>query len=118
MTGDSLDLQTHFQDYLMHDDEHISTAIVHAEDINSEERLSIYYDGYRLRLIEALSEDFSTIEAILGEDEFAEICEIYIHKHPSEFKTLRHFGIYFADFLKNYQRDDFLDFLSEMAVLE
>jgi putative DNA-binding protein len=66
---------------------------------NHAQRLRIYYDGYRLRLCEALASDFEALCAALGADGFRDACLAYIAATPSVYRNVRWYGARFPDFL-------------------
>ncbi|QIL19293.1 putative DNA-binding domain-containing protein [Thermomonas sp. HDW16] len=63
------------------------------------QRLRIYADAYRLRLLEVLGNDFPVTKAVLGDDAFDALCVDYLHAHPSTQPSARHFGHAFPDWL-------------------
>ena len=63
-------------------------------------RLRIYADAWRLRLVDILGNDFPATRAALGDGEFAEFAERYLHAHPSTQPSVRHVGSAFADWLE------------------
>ena len=65
-----------------------------------EQRLRIYSDAYRLRLIEVLGNDFPVTKVLLGEDGIDAVALDYLDAHPSTHPSLRHFGQSFADWLR------------------
>ena len=65
-----------------------------------EQRLRIYGDAYRLRLLEVLGNEFPVTKAALGEDGFDAVALDYVQAHPSTHSSLRHFGHAFADWLR------------------
>jgi len=92
-------IQTQFQEYVLGANAEtpaIAASVADQFGLAAERRLAIYYDAYRLRLAEALSEAFDKTHAYVGDDTFAELCAGYIDKHPSQFPNLRWFGGEFA----------------------
>jgi hypothetical protein len=63
------------------------------------DRLAIYADMYRARLLDVLREDFPRVLAVLGEEAFAAVGGRYLVRHPSTHPSVRHVGRRFADFL-------------------
>ena len=90
-------LQRQFQDFVVHGARDIERAI-DASGSDAGERLAIYAEAYRLRLIEALETDFVALRAFVGAD-FADIARAYIGAHPSTHPSLRHFGRHLSGFL-------------------
>ncbi|MGE0810653.1 MAG: DUF2063 domain-containing protein [Immundisolibacter sp.] len=62
-------------------------------------RLAVYHDAYRLRLIDALGEDFPLLRALLGETGFQRLAQRYLAACPSRSHTLRDLGWGLAGFL-------------------
>lgn len=58
----------------------------------AERRLAVYHDAYRLRLTEALSEDFPLLGALLGDAGFRRLALRYLAACPSRSHTLRDLG--------------------------
>jgi hypothetical protein len=88
-------IQTEFQDYVLADksaDSVISLAIADGFGLPVADRLAIYHDAYRLRLAEALSEEFGKTHTYVGDDMFYDLTRSYIAKHPSRYRNLRWYG--------------------------
>ena len=75
-------LQREFQEYVLRGEPIIATRVEPGPLENHARRLAIYYDGYRLRLIEALGTDFEALRAALGEDGFKEACAAFMLPRP------------------------------------
>jgi hypothetical protein len=107
-------LQNQFQNYLLKDQPEIQKSIVHTEKVSVNQRLFIYLDGYRCRLIDSLASNFPIISTYLGFDEFRALSSDYIAKYPSTYRSIRWFGDTFADFLKENGQT----YLAELAEFE
>jgi hypothetical protein len=87
-------LQSDFQAYLV--DENKGTAfaqfIVDDAKVGANKRLGIYYDAYRIRIIEALATAYPKLKIMLGDDLFDSTALTYIDQFPSTFRNLRWFG--------------------------
>jgi hypothetical protein len=95
-------LQADFQDYVLGTQrEHAPLAALIADQFGLpvQGRLAIYYDAYRIRLHDALSEAFGKTHAYVGDDMFGELGAAYITQHPSHYRNLRWFGGAFPAFL-------------------
>jgi hypothetical protein len=88
------ELQRCFQDYLLGCD---ASMPRHVD--GGPAGLDIYSRGYRLRLIEALGNDFPGLKALLGEDDFAHLALEYVAGYPSRHYSLRWLGRGLADHL-------------------
>jgi hypothetical protein len=92
-------LQDAFQRYLLTGDTEIGAHVVGTQRVPIATRLSIYGDGYRLRLIEALASTFPVLAELLGEGDFATLGSAYVNAHESTFPSIRYYGDKLADFL-------------------
>lgn len=71
------------------------------------DRVDIYREGYRLRLIGSLATDYPATKTLLGEDRFGQLARAFVEAYPSPFFNLRWYGAEFADFIgRQGQRDD------------
>jgi hypothetical protein len=102
-------IQSYFQDYLMYGDiDTILPEIAPDERFDAQKRLRVYFDAYRIRLLEILKLDFTKTHTLLGDDNFEDAFNQYLLKHPSTHFSVRYFGRHFSEFLattapfKNY----------------
>ncbi|KAB8038210.1 HvfC/BufC N-terminal domain-containing protein [Janthinobacterium aquaticum] len=63
------------------------------------QRLSIYADGYVLRLLDCLQAEFPVLRQSMGPELFDFFARAYLWRHPSRSSTLYDLGTGFADFL-------------------
>jgi Putative DNA-binding domain len=70
----------------------VSTYIRPNDRLSSFERLEIYNRQYWFRVIDAVSEDFPALRAVLGTDQFDELILAYLRDNPSTSFTLRNLG--------------------------
>jgi hypothetical protein len=70
--------------------------------LSSFERLEIYNRQYWFRLISAVSEDFPTLNALLGSRRFDLLILAYLNKNPSTSWTLRDLGAKLPGFLASH----------------
>jgi Putative DNA-binding domain len=80
------------------------------------QRLDIYADMYRTRLVDVLREDFPRVLAILGDEEFQALAYRYLARHRSAHPSVRYVGRRFDDFLAGETGG--LPFLADLARLE
>lgn len=80
------------------------------------DRLQIYTDMYRSRLLDVLREDFPRVLAVLGEADFAALAGRYLARHPSTHPSVRHVGRAFADHVATGTSPR--PFLADLARLE
>jgi hypothetical protein len=70
--------------------------------LSSFDRLQIYNRQYWFRLISAVSEDFPTLNALLGSRRFDSLILAYLNKNPSTSWTLRDLGAKLPGFLASH----------------
>ncbi|WP_028387941.1 DNA-binding domain-containing protein [Legionella fairfieldensis] len=110
-----LSLQHQFQDYLLNGQRNIEEDIVRSEKLSVDQRLGIYLDAYRCRLLDALAHNFPVLNTYLGGDEFQRLGNNYIDQYPSSYRSIRWYGDAFASYLCN---DKTRPYLAELAEFE
>jgi hypothetical protein len=90
------------QAWLLRGDSAVASRIdaTPVRDEDRHARLRIYRDGYALRLVEVLGNDFPVLKALLGEDAFGRLAARYLDAHPSTQPSVRYFGVHFATWLQ------------------
>lgn len=111
-------LQEDFQDYLLVGNDRVQPQVLGTEQVSTAERLAIYADGYRLRLLEALDTDFPGLHALLGDAEFDALGRAYIAAHPSPYFSLRWYGDRLSEFLRTTEPYSKYPAFTEMAQFE
>lgn len=106
-------LQAALQRHLLEDDEQIANELVSPRQGELAERLAVYADGYRWRLIDALQKEYALLYHHLGDDAFTELSEAYIDENPSRFYSISDFTKQLPQFLLKYQPQQ--GYLSELA---
>lgn len=98
---DLAQLQSEFQAYLVNNISGVGFTeyIVDDAKVGVNKRLSIYYDAYRLRIIEALATAYPKIKALVGDDKFKSIALEYINKYPSTVPNMRWYGAHMREHL-------------------
>lgn len=93
-------------------------ALVAAVAAPAAERWEIYTDGYRSRLIEALSLQYPALHSRLGTDEFTVRAEAFVEAVPSVHRSVRDYGRELGEFIRAHS--DELDdrMLGELADFE
>lgn len=81
------------------------------------ERVAIYADMYRWRLVDALRETFPKLVRALGDEPFAALADDYLRRHPSEHHDVGQVGRRLAAFLREYPDPERPD-LADLAELE
>jgi hypothetical protein len=72
--------------------EEVAARLTAGPRLGATERLEIYRQGYRSRLVECLADDYPVLQHAIGEEPFHELCISYIERHPSEGPNLNYFG--------------------------
>ncbi|MGA8260501.1 MAG: DNA-binding domain-containing protein [Arenicellales bacterium] len=116
------ELQGRFQAYLLgletDPDRGIEPLTVGSRRLPASQRLTVYADAYRLRLVEVLAEDFPGLKGLLGDRAFDELGRAYIDAHPSTHPSVRWFGRHLPEFLRGLPDDSNRHALAEMAAFE
>lgn len=110
-------LQSDFQSFLSSGNENILARVTGTAKVSALQRLAIYYDAYRLRLLEALDANYPVLHAWVGDEEFEQLGLAYLDAHPSRHFSIRYFGHLLPVFLGTEVYRD-RPYLGEMAALE
>jgi hypothetical protein len=100
-----------------HPDPASASLVTGGPRLAAAERLGIYRDGYRARLVECLADDYPAVQALLGADGFEELAHRYIERHPSRSPSLNAFGRGMAAFLLE-EAPPWAPFAADLARLE
>ncbi len=112
-------LQHEFQNYLLDDSEqHIIRRVKSTSQRSAEQRMLIYGNAYTLRLKEALSSDYERLHSYLGDELFDNLMLQYIKYHPSQHPSLRYFGQYMVQLVKQLEPFKALGEVAEIAAIE
>jgi hypothetical protein len=111
-------LQRDLQDHLLGGHSAIADAIVDAPPLPIPERLGIYRNAYRVRLIEALDDTYPVLHAVLGDEVFLALGEEFVAAHPSVHRSIRWYGGELAEFLGQSPPYAEQPILAELALLE
>ena len=112
------ELQRELQRHLLGEDNAISEAIVDAPPLPALERLAIYKNAYRVRLIDALHETYPVLHGLLGDEAWVALGESFVAAHPSPYRSIRWYGRELAEFMTCTSPFDASPILSEVAILE
>lgn len=80
--------------------------------------LEIYANAYKMRLIEALSDNFPVLHTLLGDERFFALAHDYIDHNPPEHFSLRYFGEQLSVFIDSYPLANEFPIIKEMAEFE
>ena len=111
-------LQQDLQRHLLDHDAAIADAIVDAPPLPVLERLGIYANGYRVRLIEALDNTYPLLHRLLGDDDFMAVGKSFVAAHPSVHRSIRWYGRELAEFLSRTPPHADQPIVAELAQLE
>ena len=111
-------LQALFQDHVVHGTQENVEVFVGDQKASAQERAGVYYDAYRLRLIEILRIDFPGLCALITAEEFDALGRRYLDAYPSRYPTVRWFGQDLAVFLADDEVLASRSYLAEMATFE
>lgn len=112
------DLQDTMLRFLHHGDPGVEALVADQPPLSTQARLSIYASAYGIRLHQALETDHEMTASYLGDEQFEELTESYIRRHPSTVKSLRDFGQALPDFLRRESPYDQLPILAELTGFE
>ena len=87
--------------------------------VSQETRLSIYGDGYFLRIVGVMGGNYAVLKEILGDHDFDDhVAREYLVKHPSTHKCIDNIGNFLPAFLEKHPFSKQLPFLADIARLE
>lgn len=95
-----LDSQQRLQDYLLRNAGAADELVTADARADAAERLGVYANAYRLRLLEVLGNDYPALRAVAGEEAFERLGRAYIESHPSDTPSVRWFGRHLPEFLR------------------
>ncbi|HEX4300425.1 MAG TPA: DNA-binding domain-containing protein [Gammaproteobacteria bacterium] len=111
-------LEQDFQGCMLRNDLDMAGQVVGDERADAAERVRIYVEGYRLRLLEILQDNFTGLHALLGDEQFDTLSRAYIDAHPSTHASVRWFSRHLESFLRSTPPFDAHAYLAEMAAFE
>ncbi|HWX30967.1 MAG TPA: DNA-binding domain-containing protein [Steroidobacteraceae bacterium] len=111
-------LQQDLQCHLLGGQSAIADAIVDAPPLPVADRLGIYHNAYRVRLIEALDDTYPKLHAVLGDEVYEALGEEFVAAHPSEHRSIRWYGGELPEFLRRCPPYAEQPILAELALLE
>lgn len=111
-------LQQDLQNHLLGNPSGIADAIVDVPPLAVAQRLGIYHNAYRVRLIEALDDTYPVLHAVLGDEVFSALGDEFVAAHPSVHRSIRWYGRELAEFLRRSAPYDEQPLLAELGLLE
>ena len=115
------ELQKLFSDWVTHPaagDEGIEDLIIGDGSASAAERIDIYRNAYRLRLIKAMAIEYPGLKELMGDHEFAELAWAFVQEHPPKHASLRWVGRGLARFVRQTPPWREQEVLAEMAAYE
>lgn len=116
--GALADLQREFQSQVLAGTGAFRERISEGPRGRRDERLAVYTDGYRSRLVEAFTPEFATLRAVLGDELLDLASRQYVEATPSPYRNIRWYGDTFADFLAHTAPWSARPLLAEIARFE
>jgi hypothetical protein len=107
-----------FQDYVLCGKSGAEALVTGDACADAVTRLQVYADAYRLRLLDALGNDYPALQQLAGAERFGAIGRAYIDAHPSTTASLRWFGRQLPQFLAGLTEADEQPALAELAWFE
>jgi hypothetical protein len=77
----------------------VSAGLLQSTAKGQAARLQIYIDAYRIRLGNALKENYPVLARLIGDESFADLAEAFLRDSPSRQPSIRWFGAALADFV-------------------
>lgn len=111
-------LERSFQEYVLRAAPGIEAWVAASAQVGTTERLRVYSDAYRLRLLEVLGKDYPALCALIGAAQFDRLGRAYIGAHPSDTPSVRWFGRHLPAFLRRRAPYARRPVLAEMAQFE
>ncbi len=118
MSGGLRELQRAVKAYVLAGEEPALGHVSAPPGADPRERLGIYAEAYRLRLIEALATDYPAVHTLVGDEVFDRLARAYIDAHPPEHFSVRWYGRRLPAFLQSTGPYRDQPVLAEMAAFE
>lgn len=118
MSAALLHAQQRLQSYLLRLDSDAADLVLADSKADAATRLGVYADAYRLRLLEALGNDYPALRTLAGAELFERIGRAYIEAHPSDTPSVRWFGRHLPEFLGESTGWQQHQLLAELAAFE
>lgn len=116
--GALLKLEQDFKDCMLGDNLDMQGQVVGNAQASAAERVHVYVEGYRLRLLEVLQDNFPGLHGLLGDNQFDVMGRAYIDAHPSTHPSVRWFSQHLSGFLRVTAPYSGHAYLAEMAAFE
>lgn len=111
------DLQSEFQKIILDAEcDGADWVAESAQDMSSLERMAIYHNAYRVRLVDVLLDTFEHTAIYLGDDWFRQLASAYVQSQHSTHTNIGFYGREFPIFLADELKDD--GEISELALMD
>ncbi|HEY3859030.1 MAG TPA: DNA-binding domain-containing protein [Gammaproteobacteria bacterium] len=111
-------LEQDFQGCMLRNDLDMAGQVVGDARADAAERVRVYVEAYRLRLLEVLQDSFTGLHGLLGDEQFDQMGRAYIDAHPSTHPSVRWFPRHLESFLRDSAPYSEHSYLAEMAAFE
>lgn len=111
-------LELDFQECMLRNNLNMQGQVVSTARAGAAERVRVYVEAYRLRLLEVLQDNYTGLHGLLGDEQFDAMGRAYIDAHPSTHPSVRWFSRRLEDFLKYAEPYVEHPYLAEMAAFE
>lgn len=109
-------LQQSFAHHVYQRDQGMRSQVLGNQRASADERLAVYADAYRMRLLEVLGNDYPALKCTLGEHEFERMARACIEANPSTHCNVRWYSAALARHLSTH--GDGRAWLAELAAYE
>ncbi|MEM5551881.1 DNA-binding domain-containing protein [Pseudoalteromonas neustonica] len=116
--SDLAQLQQHFMALLQGTSDKLADHITEQGELNTNQRLSIYQNAYKIRLRAVIEQDHEQLGRYLGDDLFELMVQGYLQTFPSKFTSLRNFCDQLPQFLSTTEPFIQHPILAEIATFE
>jgi len=111
-------LEESFKDCVLGNTLDMGGQVVGNARADADERIHVYVEGYRLRFLEVLQDNFNGLREFLGDEQFDVLGRAYIDAHPSTHPSVRWFSQHLPAFLRGTEPYSNHPILAEMAAFE
>lgn len=111
-------LQSQFQSAVLALADEFEKHIVSTKRVDAKQRIAIYAEAYRLRLIECLQDNYGALHHLLGDEQFDLLCRRYIESHTPHHYSVRWYGDRLSEFAGQTPPYSKHPYLAELAEFE
>lgn len=111
-------MQSAFQAALLKGGDDILAVIPDSPREKKETLFGVYRDGYVLRLLNILQDDFARLHTYIGDEAFDSLARAFIAAHPSHTPNARYYGQAFPAFVATREEFASVPMVAAIATLE